>query len=89
MLSCNPVFHVEMFNMENQKQKNKCGVLMRYLVVVVACSSGKIYTDCVPRKHPVHVAHVLLKVIGILGPPLILHTEGKENVADKELLKMM
>ncbi len=82
-------FQVDLVDFRKKAQTNVFGVTMRWLVVLKDHHTKLCAIDCIPRKRPKFVAHVLGWLFGMLGYPSIFHTDNGNEFTAKQIMFLL
>jgi hypothetical protein len=69
-------FQVDLIDMRSSKMKDWNGIMMRWIMVVKDHFTKLVYLRALPYKEAILVAHELSHIMGLLGFPLVFHTDN-------------
>ena len=69
-------FQVDLIDMRTRKKKNVHGIMMRWIMTVKDHSTKLTHLSALPLKKAKFVVHELQSLFGLLGYPIIFHTDN-------------
>ena len=69
-------FQVDLIDMRTRKKKNVHGIMMRWIMTVKDHSTRLTHLSALPLKQAKFVVHDLQSLFGLLGYPIIFHTDN-------------
>ena len=79
-------FQINLIDFRKLCKRDPFGVLMRWILTVKDHATGFVYLCALPRKLPSLVAYPLQEIFGVMGYPLILHTNNGKEFIGKSIL---
>ena len=82
-------FQINLIDFRKLRKLDPFGVLMHWILTVKYHATSFVYLCTLPRKRPSLVAYRLQEIFGVMGYPLIFHTDNGKEFISKSILKFL
>ena len=82
-------FQIDLIDFRKLRKRDPFGVVMRWIMTVKDHATGFVYICALPRKRPSLVAYKLQEYFGVIGYPIIFHTDNGKEFTAKVILRFL
>ena len=82
-------FQVDLIDFRKLRKRDPFGVMMRWIMTVKDHATGFVFICALPRKRPSLVAYKLQEFFGVIGYPIIFHTDNGKEFTAKVILQFL
>ncbi len=82
-------FEIDLMDFCKLRKRDPFGVLMRWILTLKDHATSLVYLCALPRKRANLIAYKLQEIFGIIGYPLIFHTDNGKEFTAKVVLEFL